>query len=78
MSFGVYAVYFALLLDMSFSSNTGEPTMATKGGTMAGKKCAIVDVATIILQCLILLPYDYMPFGSRCIELDEYGLLGLL
>jgi hypothetical protein len=75
----VYAAYFALPFDMSFDLVTNEPIMATRDDIGAGATRPTVDVATMILLCSVLLPYDYTPFGSRGAGTDGQGpLTGLL
>lgn len=78
-SFNIYAAYFALPFDMSFDANTSEPIMATRDDIRTGRKRAISDVATIILLCSILSPFDYAPFGSLSGDRgggeEELGLL---
>jgi hypothetical protein len=77
-SFNVYAAYFALPFDMSFDANTSEPIMATRDDIRAGRKRAMSDVATIILLCSFLSPFDYAPFGSLSGDRGAEEELGLL
>jgi hypothetical protein len=73
-SFNIYAAYFTLPFDMSFDANTNEPIMATRDDIRTGRKQAISDVATIILLCPILSPFEYAPFDRGGRE-EELGLL---
>ena len=75
-SFRTYAAYFALPFDMSFDADTDEPIMATGDDIRTGRVRAMSDVATIILLCSILSPFDYAPFGS--LSGDRADQLGLL